>query len=274
MALGDGTADHPVKRDPGQALEREGSRSYTGEVVKRDPHDVLGVRPGTDAAAVKAAWRRLARRNHPDLTGDDPVAVRAATRRMAEINDAYAALTREATRDGAVRGDPADVADAPARRGGPPRPKPTRPVTGRVDTTGTFQPRNQTTHAAAGSRAHHRSPALAGQPPLRGERVRQEPPRASTPTGPLERGRIRHFRRPRPPSLEDARALEIEFGKFHGHTLGEIAAFEPSYIDWVASTVMRDPALVAAARVIQADLDDRGVPRRTHPTPARPSRSA
>jgi curved DNA-binding protein CbpA len=244
-------------------------------VVKRDPHDVLGVRPGADATVVKAAWRKLARRNHPDLTGDDPVAVRAATRRMAEINDAYAALTREGARGGVGWSDGADVAGASTRRGGPPRPRPTRPVTGRVDTTGTFQPRNQTTgHAATGSRAHHRSAGLAGQPPLRGEQVRQEPPRASTPTGPLERGRIRHFRRPRPPSLEAARALEIGFGKFHGHTLGDIAAFEPSYIDWVAGTVTRDPALVAAARVIQADLDARGVPRRAHPTPARPSRSA
>ena len=50
----------------------------------------------------------------------------------------------------------------------------------------------------------------------------------------------------------------MEFGKFHGHTLGQIAAFEPSYIDWVAGTVTRDPELVAAARVVQADLDARG----------------
>lgn len=53
----------------------------------------------------------------------------------------------------------------------------------------------------------------------------------------------------------------MEFGKFRGHTLGEIAAFEPSYIDWVASTVTRDPDLVAAARVIRADLDVRGIIR-------------
>ncbi len=66
----------------------------------------------------------------------------------------------------------------------------------------------------------------------------------------------------------------IEFGKFHGHALGEIAVFEPSYIDWVAGTVTRDPELVAAARVLQADLDARGVGRRSHPTPVRPGRSA
>ena len=71
-----------------------------------------------------------------------------------------------------------------------------------------------------------------------------------------------------------ARSHVIEFGKFHGHALGEIAVFEPSYIDWVAGTVTRDPELVAAARVLQADLDARGVGRRSHPTPVRPGRSA
>lgn len=246
-------------------------------MVKRDPHDVLGVQPGSDPASIKAAWRRLARANHPDLTGDDPAASRAATRRMAAINDAYAALTRgDGPRD--APGTPADRADfgtAAGRKGGPPVERPTRPVTGRVDTTSTFQPRNQTTvRGGTGAPDSQRSTILPGQPPLRGERITQEPPRASTPTGPMERDRVRHFRRPAPPSLDAARAHEIVFGKFHGHTLGDIAAFEPSYIDWVAGTVTRDPELVAAARVIQADLDARGVPRRTHPTPARPSRSA
>jgi hypothetical protein len=243
-------------------------------VAKRDPHDVLGVPIGADAAAIKAAWRRLARRNHPDLTGDDPAASRAATRRMAEINDAYAALTR--VPGGRQPMDGADVADAPVRRGGPPRPRPTRPVTGRVDTTSTFQPRNQTTgrDGTADPEARRGSP-LPGQPPrTRTAWEREATPRASTPTGPAERGRIRHFRRPKPPTLEAARDTVIEFGKFHGHTLGQIAAFEPSYIDWVSSTVTRDPTLVAAARVIQADLDARGVARRAHPTPVRPTRSA
>jgi curved DNA-binding protein CbpA len=235
-------------------------------VVKRDPYEVLGVQPGADPAAIKAAWRRLARANHPDLTGDDPAASRSATRRMAAINDAYAALTRAGeteTRDT----ERADFGTAGRRGGGPPRPRPERPVTGRVDTTATFQRRNRTTHDDG--------TILRGQPPKsRLEWEREAVPRASTPTGPAERDRVRHFRRPAPPSIDVARGHTIEFGKFHGHTLGEIAAFEPSYIDWVASTVTRDPELVAAARVIQADLDARGVARRAHPTPARPSRSA
>ena len=256
-------------------------------MAKRDPHLVLGVERGATPAQIKAAWRRLARSNHPDLTGDDPTAVQAATRRMAEINDSYASLTREAAADQRVRdGERADFGSGPApRRGGPPRPKPTRPVTRTLDMSGTFRQRhpsrNGSTGATAGSRSGaaeaeaepttvRRGTPLTGQPPLRGERVRGEPPRASTPTGPLERGRLRHFRRPKPPSLEAAREHTMEFGKFHGHTLGQIAGFEPSYIDWVAGTVTRDPELVAAARVIQADLDARGISRRSHPTPGPP----
>jgi DnaJ domain/Exodeoxyribonuclease X-like C-terminal len=243
-------------------------------VAKRDPHEVLGVARGADPTRIKAAWRRLARAHHPDLTGDDPAASRVATRRMAEINDAYAALTRGLAGEPSEAVSPADMGGGVRRRGGPPSPRPTRPVTGRVDTTSTFRPRNQTTPREPGGTYPRGHAAAHGQPPLRGQRVRQEAPRASTPTGPLERGRIRNFRRPRPPRLDRALAHVIEFGKFHGHTLGEIASFEPSYIDWVASTVTRDPELVAAARVVQGDLDGRGVGRRSHPAPGRASRSA
>lgn len=243
-------------------------------MAKRDPHEVLGVARGADAAQIKAAWRKLARAHHPDLTGDDPAASRVATRRMAEINDAYAALTRGFDTDGGGPGPAADMGADPRRRGGPPAPRPSRPVTGRVDTTSTYRPRNQTSPRSPGGEYPGRGGGLRGQPGMRAERRGHEEPRASTPTGPLERGRIRNFRRPRPPRLDRAREHVIEFGKFHGHSLGDIAAFEPSYIDWVASTVTRDPELVAAARVVQADLDQRGVPRRSHPTPARASRSA
>jgi hypothetical protein len=63
----------------------------------------------------------------------------------------------------------------------------------------------------------------------------------------------------------------MPFGKFHGHSLGEIAAFEPSYIDWMASTILRDPDLLAAARVVRDDLDRRGISRRTRPSRVPPS---
>ncbi len=262
MGKGDGT-------DGGLSSgRRTETPRYTGAVVKRDPHDVLGVQAGATPTQIKAAWRRLARAHHPDLTGDDPAASRVATRQMAEINDAYAALTRTEASAQGRDGDTSFGGPSAARRGGPPRPKPTRPITGRLDMSATYRPRNQ----VAGNPS--RRMPLAGQPPLRSGLVDREPPRASTPTGPPVRDRIRHFRRPVPPSLEQAAGHVVEFGKFHGHTLGQIAAFEPSYIDWLAGTVTRDPDLVAAARVIRGDLDRRGVRRRSRPTPVRPGRSA
>jgi molecular chaperone DnaJ len=242
-------------------------------VAKRDPHDVLGVRQGAGPDAVKAAWRRLARQHHPDLTGDDPGASRIATRLMAEINDAYEALRREdQERRAGIRaagGTPSgrgfDENEPVRRRSGPPRPRPSRPVTGRVDMSDTFRPRNATTGRGAG---------LAGHPPRRSRAADREPPRASDPNGPLERGRIHRFRRAPAPSLADARAHQVGFGKFRGHTLGEIAAFEPSYIDWLARTITTDRDLVGAARVLRDDLDGRGVVRRVRPDRAPAGRSA
>ncbi|MFL5673437.1 MAG: DnaJ domain-containing protein [Chloroflexota bacterium] len=240
-------------------------------MAKRDPHDVLEVDPSATPTQIKAAWRRLARTNHPDLTGDDPAASRIATRRMAEINDAYAALTRDGghgSADGRSAGGEAPFDPGVGRRrGGPPQPKPTRPVTGRVDMSGVYQPRNQATGSGAG-----RTP-LRGQAPQSSRVVKREPLRASTPTGPLERDRVRDFRRPPPPTLDVAESTVMPFGKFHDHTLGQIAAFEPSYIDWVAGTVNHDPDLVSAARVIQRDLDRRGVVRRAHPVSDRKTAS-
>ncbi|HEY7524329.1 MAG TPA: J domain-containing protein [Candidatus Limnocylindrales bacterium] len=240
-------------------------------MAKRDPHDVLGVSHGASMATIKGAWRRLARTHHPDLTGDDPAASRIATRRMAEINEAYESLRRAAAEQRAgVRGWPpadrrSESGSAAPRAGGPPRARPTRPVTGRLDTSGSVRPRNATT---SHPRATHR-----GHVPLRPIRPDREPPRASDPSGPLERGRANRFRRPRRPSLERARAVEVEFGKFRGHTLGQIADFEPSYLDWLARTILRDPDLIAAARVVVEDLDRRGVGRRSHPQ-REPGRSA
>jgi hypothetical protein len=237
-------------------------------VAKRDPHDVLGIDPGATPTQIKAAWRRLARQHHPDLIGDDPAASRIATRKMAEINEAYAALTRYVgperrtaagpRRDGAAAAGSGTRSSGASGRSGPPRPRPTRPVTGRVDTTGTFRPRNQPLGAASGG-GH----VLRGQPPLRVPLDEREPPRASTPTGPLARARLRNFRVPAGPPLETATDVELTFGKFHGHTLGQVASFEPSYIDWLATTITRDRDLVAAARVVRDDLDRRGVVRRS-----------
>ncbi len=229
----------------------------------RDPYTVLGVEPGSSQATIKAAWRRLAREHHPDLATDD-VARRRADRRMAEINAAYEALRGKGRRGGPSDGSAGGAAASRQRRpSGPPPPPPTRPVTGRVDTSATMRPRNATLG---------RSAVPPGQQPLRPSREAPESPRASMPTSPPERDRLRRARRRSVPPLAVARDHLVEFGKFRGHTLGQIEAFEPSYIDWLAATITRDPELVAAARAIQADLDGRGVARRRRehrPSPLR-----
>jgi DnaJ like chaperone protein len=62
-----------------------------------DPHAVLGVEPGADRAAIKAAYRGLVKRHHPDAhvaEGLPAEFIRVAEARMAAINAAYAALTK------------------------------------------------------------------------------------------------------------------------------------------------------------------------------------
>ena len=226
--------------------------------------------PGASPEEIRAAWRSLARRHHPDLTADDPDAARRATSRMAEINAAYASLARPGAKTrgrGPASGREEPIARRPAPPppgqpgvGVPPPPK-TRPVTGRLDTSHTFRPRNQTT-TPPGTRL-----PLRGQPPLRVDRSRPEL-RASQPSGPLERDRLAGHVPLYLPTLDEALAVELVFGKFHGHTLGEVAAFEPSYIDWLAGTLTRDPDVTMAARVVRDELDRRGI-RREH-RPGRP----
>ena len=210
---------------------------------------MLGVPRDASQATIKAAWRRLAREHHPDLATESPAAAQAATRRMAEINRAYEQLR-------APKAETATAAGNARRAAWPPPERPSRPVTGRVDTSSTFRPRNTTT----GPR-----PARAAPPPYREYRLRREPLRASLPNGPLCRRRQRGFRPPAPPDLQAAMDRVIEFGKFHGHTLGQIATFEPTYIDWLARTISRDPDLVASARVIQAEIDARAAARASSP---------
>jgi curved DNA-binding protein CbpA len=61
-----------------------------------DAYAVLGVSPTADPEALKAAYRRLAARTHPDRVPDDERA--AATARMQQINVAYGLVADPARR--------------------------------------------------------------------------------------------------------------------------------------------------------------------------------
>jgi len=60
-----------------------------------DPYSVLGVLPTADDVVIRAAYRALAQRYHPDKWRGDP---KEATEKMAEINAAYAVLSDPAKR--------------------------------------------------------------------------------------------------------------------------------------------------------------------------------
>ena len=51
----------------------------------RDPYEVLGVAKDAPAKEIKSAFRRLAKKYHPDQNADDP----KAKDRFAEVNQAY-----------------------------------------------------------------------------------------------------------------------------------------------------------------------------------------
>jgi DnaJ domain len=87
------------------------SRASTIRLVSADPFAVLGVKRGASAAEVSAAYRRLAKRWHPDRGGGD-----RAAGRMAEINAAYDLLRSERWLE--QRTSPAPAPPAP-RRGAP-----------------------------------------------------------------------------------------------------------------------------------------------------------
>jgi len=67
----------------------------------RDPYEVLGVPRGASASAIKSAYRKLAKKHHPDSNKNDP---KAATR-FSELNSANEILGDEAKRKAFDRGE-------------------------------------------------------------------------------------------------------------------------------------------------------------------------
>jgi curved DNA-binding protein CbpA len=238
-----------------------------------DPYSELGLGHDATNASIKRRWRELAREHHPDRAAGNRDEAARLTTRMARINAAYD-LLRDPQRRAAYDASPAgrrarsqangaagdrvefdDYTTPDGRPAGPPPPPRTPPVTARFDTTTAFRPRNTRLNEAS---------------PLRGQRPRprhgpEEPDlRASTPTGPVER---RAGQRGVPmPTLQEARETVLNFGKFHGYTLGEVELLDPAYIDWIARTITRDRDMVIRARLIEEEMDRSGV--------ARPSRAA
>src|SRR2546421_2081508 len=67
----------------------------------RDPYEVLGVPRGASAAAIKSAYRKLAKKHHPDSNTNDP----KAAARFSEINSANEIIGDEDKRKQFDRGE-------------------------------------------------------------------------------------------------------------------------------------------------------------------------
>ena len=80
----------------------------------RDPYEVLGVPRGASAAAIKSAYRKLAKKHHPDSNKNDP----KAAGRFSEINTANEIIGDEDKRKQFDRGE-IDAEDKPRFQGFP-----------------------------------------------------------------------------------------------------------------------------------------------------------
>src|SRR6202011_1168754 len=67
----------------------------------RDPYEVLGVPRGASAAAIKSAYRKLAKKHHPDANKNDP----KSAARFAEVNPANEIIGDEDKRKQFDRGE-------------------------------------------------------------------------------------------------------------------------------------------------------------------------
>jgi hypothetical protein len=235
--------------------------------MPRNPFTVLGLPLDATPETIKGAWRGLARQHHPDVASGDPGVELRANRKMAEINAAYQELRdpikRRAHREAAARAARADgsagghtpTGPFNAYRDGsdgwtspsdkpdwPPRPHTGRPVTARIDTSALLRPRNSVLNPLDHS-------PLPGLPPRPRSAEGHEPPRASTPTGPMLRRRGPSMELDLP-TVAEAMATQLNFGKFAGLTLGEVALNEPTYLDWIVRTIDREPEVCLAARVV------------------------
>src|SRR5580765_7034872 len=70
-------------------------------LTMRDPYDVLGVSKSASAAEIKGAFRKQAKKLHPDANKHDP----KAASRFAELNAAYEILGEEDKRKAFDRGE-------------------------------------------------------------------------------------------------------------------------------------------------------------------------
>jgi curved DNA-binding protein CbpA len=171
----------------------------------RDLYEILQVHPRAEAEVVRAAYRTLARKYHPDHGGD---AVR-----MTQINDAWDVLGDPARR---VAYDASRSTSGPIRAAAAARSterSPDRPAAGRAE------------------RPAEPAPRSAPAPGRERESTVKYDPGAPKPADPGHMG---------PPPGRPSGSV-LDFGRYAGWSLGEIARLDRDYMEWLSrSTIGRN----------------------------------
>jgi curved DNA-binding protein CbpA len=167
-----------------------------------DLYKVLNVDPGADAEVIRAAYRALARRDHPDVSADP-----AASSKMAQLNAAFGVL-----------------GDAERRT--------------------VYDQSRRALAATTDTRPGRATPRAAG--PAAGPTINRQPLGARA-------------------AAQDQSGTVLEFGRYAGWSLAELARYDPNYLEWLARTMI--------GRAYQEEIDKLLAVRRPRPlsvsTPAR-----
>jgi len=156
---------------------------------KRDFYDVLGIAKSASADEIKKAYRKLARKFHPDVNRSDP----AASTKFKEVQEAYDILTDSKKRQSydqfghagvssAAAAEAAAAAGAAGRRGtggfrySPQTPGGATVDFGDVDLSDLFEQMTGARRGGGGRGGRGRSPfGFGGMPPNMGQQPQQAP---------------------------------------------------------------------------------------------------
>ena len=105
------SAPHIVGLRAGPAANSRGRTNFFGVARMRDPYEILGVQKNATPAAIKSAFRRLAKKLHPDANKTD----KTAATKFSELNAAYEIVGDEAKRKAFDRGEIDAEAPGPDR---------------------------------------------------------------------------------------------------------------------------------------------------------------
>jgi curved DNA-binding protein CbpA len=179
-----------------------------------DHYKTLQVDPDAEPEVIQAAYRRLAQKYHPDVAADPVVAAR-----MAAINEAWAVLRDVEAR---ARYDAERRAGSGALR---PDPGLRRPASARSTSPGA--------PGAPGTAASPSSQS-AGAPPDETNPF-WTPGRSTTGGGydPTTMGRSQGHGAAGPPPSGPTEGTVLNFGRYAGWSLGQIARRDIEYLEWL-----------------------------------------